>query len=630
MTDWNKLKVVDLKAELKRRGLAQTGLKPALVARLASAENEDGEDSETTVQGDGAKQDGSSAASPDTVSPILPTSELSSELLQDAPTQETSPTYEMSTSMDEPSQHPSAAPTITGQQDSELQSDSVPAIPPVELPAKPSITIEPPTQIPETHQSALPSVEPQEARDDGQKRKRRSQSPPPAGSESARKRARQDESMAGVEDGSLDSAEPQLQHKNKLDSEDRPDGDAMVTDADSEFVQEISKDRSPIASRIDLPVADEMLIDTEERMKRGSEPINDSPSRPRSSKYKELFAPHQRRPSFDNSALRDVPDMMDTEPDRVIAPAIHPATSSLYIRDFMRPINENQLKAYLAELATAPGQDLDLNVITKFYVDAIRTHAFISFTSVSAASRVRSAIHDRKWPEETNRKPLWADFVPADKVEIWIQEELSGQGGGRAASKRWEVKYDVDDERNVTASLQESANLTRPPVPVRQPSLSVPTPNVPLQHKGIEGAPLGPRSDQIKAARAATNFSTLDQLFKCTSAKPALYWLPVSKEVADKRLDNIDSATSKTAQGQRVPGAINRYTFEDHDVLVDRGPEIFPGIRPPPGHPSSRGGGYRGGGRGGNREGRGPPRASDRYDGYHGGDRRDRRDDRRY
>jgi hypothetical protein len=34
--------VVDLKAELKQRGLAQTGVKAVLVARLAASENEDG------------------------------------------------------------------------------------------------------------------------------------------------------------------------------------------------------------------------------------------------------------------------------------------------------------------------------------------------------------------------------------------------------------------------------------------------------------------------------------------------------------------------------------------------------------------------------------------------------------
>lgn len=319
-----------------------------------------------------------------------------------------------------------------------------------------------------------------------------------------------------------------------------------------------------------------------------TEQLEDSPSRARDLRFKDLFS---QQPTASDMGVRLDAAAEEAEPDRLISPAIHPATAALYIRDIMRPLNPGQLKSHLADLATPVGGDFDSDAVVDFYLDPIRTHAFISFKTVSAASRVRSALHDRIWPEERTRKPLWVDFIPSDMIKEWIEVEESNNSGGRGSGRKWEVYYDVDSDRHVTVSLQEANNVPKPQHH-RQPSMQLP-PQAPVQapapaRRGIEGAPSGPRAEQNRnlnrGQRAATNLATLDQLFKSTQVKPVLYWEPVAKSVATKRLDAMEDATSKRyTRGGRADGDINRYTFQDGHVLVDRGPELFGGIRPPRG-----------------------------------------------
>lgn len=159
--------------------------------------------------------------------------------------------------------------------------------------------------------------------------------------------------------------------------------------------------------------------------------------------------------------------------------------------------------------------------------------------------------------------------------------------------KKWEVYYDVDEDCHVTAMLQEVSTFARPMQPIRQPSISAPRPQSASQPRNID-PPSGPRSFQTIGPPIPPNTKRLDELFKSTTAKPVLYWLPVSKDLADRRLDNLDRAMSNdAAAGRRVDGENHRYTFEDNDKLVDRGLEIFSGIRPPPGHRGPRGHGPR-------------------------------------
>lgn len=608
MPDWNKLKVVDLKAELSKRGLPQTGLKAALVARLTEAENADGSESEATVQGEAGKQDATESSN--TVSPVEESSASKTETLSiQIPSQ--------------PQQQPSSQPPEPTDGTKEIVKDE----PQTDVNfVQPATQIEPsqPPQSEDRHQSALPSVEPQEIIDDRHKRKRRSQSPPPSSTDVA-KRVRQDATHeADIEMVTSQADALWVEKHNAVDFAE-VNADAMEVAVDGEGAEpgptivDVAKEEVQVHA-VDDPVfkSEEMDID---RPKTGGGTDDNSPSRTRDSRFKDLFPTSQKAPLEQPSLHDSAVDAMAIDTDRPISPALHPATSALYIRDFMRPLNSAQLKSHLTTLATPPGQESDADVILNFYLDPIRTHAFVSLTSVSAAARVRSAIHDRIWPDEKTRKPLWADFVPAEKIDEWIEQEQSDKSGGRIGGKKWEVYYDVDENQTVTALLQEASNFPRAQ-PVRQPS--GPSPAKP---RGIEGAPLGPRA-QLRAA--VSSAPRLNELFKVTTAKPALYYMPVSKELADKRLDNIDIASSKRLSGRPVGGEINRYTFENNTVLVDRGPEIFSGIRPPQGHrgPPPRAAGPRGVGGGPRREYGGERRFDERFS--YRPNRRDSKDDRRY
>lgn len=603
MTDWNKLKVVDLKAELKKRGLAQTGLKPALVSRLVEAESQEGSESEATIQDDAAKIDASAAVTPDAISPAFQPSGLSEEVLQN---EQRSLTPE--------------APVAAA----DNQVDEANASIPDTVMSIDDTVISPASQglgtlisaSNDKHDSALPSAEPQEVFEDRQKRKRRSQSPPLSAGDAAHKRFKQDDGF-NVSMGEGKAMEGESVSFDKLESQ----GTETSIDPIDQTIRDDGAGAGAGAGTTEIAMGeheDERPISATDDVE-GTRTTDDSSSHARSARYKDLFTSDvSQATAVDVSTSTNI----EAEPDRIISPAIHPATASLYIRDFMRPLNPAQLKAHLAGLATPPGSDVDLDIITNFYLDPIRTHSFVSFANTSAASRVRNALHGKTWPEERTRKPLWIDFIPVEKVEDWIIEEQGSAMGGRAQSKKWEISYHTDEDRFVTVTLQEALGGPSQAQLNRQSSISS-MPSQPVSRiVSIQGAPTGPRDPGNYPQRATANLRKLDELFKSTTAKPVLYFQPVDRRLADKRLDNIERALSKDAlSGKRIGGDINRYTFEDGDLLVDRGPEIFPGIRPPPGYRGRRQDGPRRGfrGRGGYAGG-----SERNYDSYGGGRRNSR------
>jgi len=456
---------------------------------------------------------------------------------------------------------------------------------------KPSV--EKPELLPIPERSANSSVEPsrinsEEAEADNRKRKRRSQSPDVASQDIRAKKPRPSRDPA-----------PEVHLKEDTDvvmAQRRPDEDVVakskeedtndVSDAETGKEDALSSARSPAPISMDtkgVPVSEGPKSAALEKKENGA-------------RFKDLFKPTAAAPSTE----------MITD-DRPIVPALHPATPALYIRDLMRPLRIEPLRNHLVSLASPPSASPDASIVKALFIDSMKSHALVLFSSITAASRVRASLHNSIWPPEGQRKELWVDFIPEDKVEDWIREEedaITAEKEARAAgrpipAKRFEIVYHEIDDGGIQAVFQElgsSAPFNAPKGPKSniERKISTQQPPVPM-----------PTTDQSIKRDLGKSFQTLDTLFSSTVCKPKLYYLEVSDEISERRLDELHAETSRDwrPEDQRVRGRgvgrldqKMRFSFDKDDRVVEVGGDFGPwaddngGFR---GGRGGRGGGFR-------------------------------------
>lgn len=503
-TNFAKLTVLDLRQELRRRGLTQTGKKADLVERLVAFETS------APTQTLDRSSDSPSAHSEPKSNPN-DNSALEKQLSEDLP-------IAQSPGVPEPPRAP--VPDLGAQSDSAQASEEM------SIDDDLKVELAPPAE--EQPSTAMGPIQ------NTKSRKRRSRSPPPD-DELSRKRAR-------AEDEVRTEANENVPGEDVSYAIIQPAVPKSILDANS---------RTPPRPETDHPTQDDITA-----------------------RFEEHGAQHLQ--SAEN--MEEHED--EVEDDRNVAPAEHRATPALYIKNFMRPLRDTILRNYLAEIATPRGSPADHAVIEDFHLDQIRTHAFVRFRTMAAASRARIALHGRIWPNERERKPLWVDFIPAEAVAEWADREKSEGGRGT----RWEVRYETDNIGETTARLMIADTDTArapppPPPPGPQPTSFAAGSSRP--HEGIESAPLGPRGRGSNTYRQQP-FSSFSEGFKETRAYPSLSYRPVSAELAERRLQDMRKYyTQDRNRNLGRPDEINRYTFEQGDMFVDRGKENFIGIRPP-------------------------------------------------
>ncbi|KAK0644960.1 Translation initiation factor IF-2 [Lasiodiplodia hormozganensis] len=628
MTDYSKQTVAQLRQVLKERGIPSTGLtrKHQIIEKLqehdAAAAEEDASTAEAAPVADEPQATPEAQDAPPVSDNVVEAAPATPEQKDDGPP---SPPVEDATiekvSGDvAPQNEPPAAlthhetiqpveetPSADGVAGRDFQED-MPARAPVE---QDDATPRPTTANTSVSQTPIPTHEQPsptpaadarastaessrlgspELKEDSRKRKRRSVTPPIAPEEAAKKRLKQDEDNAPVvhlqEDG--DAPEPKTKDA-VMEEADAPvdaapvetvlparTSDNVVEATGSKTVEDLKESEGEYRHDPSEGERGQQVLEEREELRTRTRSPEESTEarRPSTShkvekegRYKSLLEDATSASAGNGPAETGSPPEDD---DRPISPALHPATRGLYIRDFMRPLQPPALKKHLISLASPPStSELDEDVLELFHLDPIRTHVLALFNSVSAAARVRSALHGAVWPVERTRKPLWADFIPEEKVSEWIDYEEK-EGGGRMG-KRWEVVYEPDDgDAGVRAELREvGVPGSRPPVRAPATVSSPSAPSAPARKP-----PTGPAAEK--------SFLALDKLFRSTAAKPKLYFLPVEKDLVEKRLDELDRCTSRDWKPSDAAGGTERrYTFEDRDVLVDAGPdaETFDGVR---------------------------------------------------
>ena len=299
--------------------------------------------------------------------------------------------------------------------------------------------------------------------------------------------------------------------------------------------------------------------------------------------------------------------------DKEFQAAIHPATEAIYVRNFKRPIQIEALKRHLRQVCQATSGTVSSNAeqqnpLLVFHLDSIRTHCFAVFPDISSASRARSAMHRSTWPDNqstSEREPLFADFVPEEKVSEWIKEEEegNGRGGSNGISSRWEIEYTTKDDGSVIASLEQ---IGRPKAvePITDPAKLALPKEAPIERLGPSGA-----------------------VFCFTKHKPKINWRPVSRELAEKR------RVEKYAPSRHFSNQGSTDNRRGGDEMSEDERRWGRGFNGGDGRGYGRGGGPRGGrGRGGYGEGygrgghggshgrggeeRGPMRAYERDESY--------------
>ncbi|XP_019417400.1 PREDICTED: apoptotic chromatin condensation inducer in the nucleus-like [Lupinus angustifolius] len=200
----------------------------------------------------------------------------------------------------------------------------------------------------------------------------------------------------------------------------------------------------------------------------------------------------------------------DAPKERIVPPSQKPPTDSLRIDRFLRPFT---LKA-VQELLGKTGK------VNSFWMDQIKTHCYVTYSSIEEAIETRNAVYNLQWPPNGGRL-LVAEYVEPEEVKMKLEPPTS-----QAPSL----------SSGPAVPLAPPSSQPEPPPRLHRdlppPPATLPPPPPLFPPVARERLPSPPPFLE----KADPPIVTLDDLFRKTTATPRIYYLPLSEEQVAAKL----------------------------------------------------------------------------------------------
>lgn len=229
----------------------------------------------------------------------------------------------------------------------------------------------------------------------------------------------------------------------------------------------------------------------------------------------------------------------DTAPGEV-PPASNPVSCTIRVDGFVRPFTLPKAQALVAEMGGGP-------LVEKgFWMNAIKTHCYATFSCTEHAAKAREALYNLVWPERGGTlKTDFSDKTAAEVAAAFEADRASRLSGIRPPTTG---KHAVA-AANARGALAPSNSLVSSS---SNGSLSVSQMDVEaggVRRKREDGAsPEDGKRARVgeeegkRLGRAVVQQPTFDELFRSTTTLPRLYWKTVTEErvlVKRKRAEEL-------------------------------------------------------------------------------------------